>query len=343
MTIERTAARGLDQPSEPASPPLRQIAILGGGVAGMACALWLKLIGYAPVILERNAALGGQLLGIDRINRWVLGFRYHDNRQLASRYAEHVGAEDVQVRLGIEMIAASRDGAGLELAWHEPDRQIHSLGVAALVIATGIRVRMQESFGAATGVEALSSSGLLSFFPIDHLNRPEQWAGRTVAVVGGGDNAHFTACDLAETAAATHLLMHSAPHAASTIRRKVEGWIERGAIIEHPEVEIAGFRNTDPGIEIRLTRNGSPAGCLTVDRIFARTGFAPNTDFPAELGPLAELAKDGRGYLSRDAWMRTSHRPVYAIGDVGNPDHPSVVTAIADGAVAARAIERDLG
>lgn len=55
------------------------------------------------------------------------------------------------------------------------------------------------------------------------------------------------------------------------------------------------------------------------------------------------LEKNGDGYLLVDTWKRASLPFVYAIGDVANPDHPSVVTAIADGATAAQAIAQDVG
>ena len=92
-----------------------------------------------------------------------------------------------------------------------------------------------------------------------------------------------------------------------------------------------------------MARNDSKAERIEVDRIFARTGFAPNTEFLAGLGALAGLERNGDGYLQVDACKRASLPFVYAIGDVANPDHPSVVTAIADGAVAAQAIVQDVG
>ncbi|TAL51473.1 MAG: FAD-binding protein, partial [Methylovulum sp.] len=36
------------------------VGIVGGGAAGMSCALWLKHLGYTPHIIEHNAKLGGQ-------------------------------------------------------------------------------------------------------------------------------------------------------------------------------------------------------------------------------------------------------------------------------------------
>jgi len=43
-----------------------------------------------------------------------------------------------------------------------------------------------------------------------------------------------------------------------------------------------------------------------------------------------------------DGNMETSCRGVFAVGDVSNPAHPCIATAIASGAVAARTIEKRL-
>jgi thioredoxin reductase (NADPH) len=57
---------------------------------------------------------------------------------------------------------------------------------------------------------------------------------------------------------------------------------------------------------------------------------------------LAQLQQQQGGYLCTDSWRRSSLAGVYAIGDIASPDLQSVVTAIADGAIAAKAIMHDL-
>ena len=60
---------------------------------------------------------------------------------------------------------------------------------------------------------------------------------------------------------------------------------------------------------------------------------------------LAELAleQDAHGYLVVDGNMETSCRGVFAVGDVANPAHPCIATAIAAGTMAAREIAQQFG
>ncbi|AHV94049.1 pyridine nucleotide-disulfide oxidoreductase family protein [Bordetella holmesii ATCC 51541] len=73
------------------------------------------------------------------------------------------------------------------------------------------------------------------------------------------------------------------------------------------------------------------------DLILVFYGWEPQADFADGL----ELARDAHGYIQTDgATARTSLPDVYAIGEVANRAHPCVVTAMADGVVAAKDIQR---
>ncbi|CPR04376.1 oxidoreductase [Bordetella pertussis] len=73
------------------------------------------------------------------------------------------------------------------------------------------------------------------------------------------------------------------------------------------------------------------------DLILVFYGWEPQADFADSLG----LERDSRGYLRTDfATAQTSLPDVYAIGEVADRMHPCVVTSLADGVTAAKAIQR---
>lgn len=309
----------------------------------MSCALWLKHLGFSPVLIEPGAGLGGQLLKINRINRWILGIPGRTGPELAELYGRHVVDEAIDVRLGAQPVSVMAEDSSFSLVVRESEHHTTSLPAQALVIATGLQVNSLDILHSIPGALPLYESGLLSFFPLDHLEPTEVLEGKRVAVIGGGDNAHFTARDLASKTAVTNLIIRSGPRAQPMVRKEVDALIRQGRVEEHAGALITGFFQGSGGIAIALSQNDSTVERIEVDRIFARTGFTPNTDFLDGLNYLAGLEKNSDGYVRVDACKRASLPFVYAIGDVANPDHPSVVTAIADGAVAAMTIAQDLG
>lgn len=91
MGVEHRIDNYIRPPGEPKS-----IAIIGGGPAGMKCALWLKERGHRPVIFEKSGELGGLIKLV----------RYLPYKSLYSEYLDalvnQVGIHGIEVRLNTE-------------------------------------------------------------------------------------------------------------------------------------------------------------------------------------------------------------------------------------------------
>jgi thioredoxin reductase len=100
---------------------------------------------------------------------------------------------------------------------------------------------------------------------------------------------------------------------------------------------VAALQDADGKVALRLGDGRQ----LTADRVVLLFGYQPNTTAPwlAGLG----LETGPAGYLVVDGNQETSCPGVFAIGDVANPAHPCVATALASGTMAARAIQQRLG
>jgi len=311
------------------------VGIVGGGAAGMSCALWLKHLGYTPHIIEHNAKPGGQLLALNRINRWVLGSPDKTSAELAGLYAAHISRESVSIQCNASLTAVKAGQAGYDLLIEEPGQAANPLSVRALVIATGVRILAHEVFAGIPGFQPLCDEGLISFFPVGHVDKLAEVPGKTVAVIGGGDNAYYTAKDVALAGARTYLLIRSRPKARNAVQKEVGTLIGQGLITARNGTRVSAFRRHQGGIEIALQGPEAAIERINVDLVFARTGYAANTEFLDAFEAFSGIAKQA-GYLITDPAKRTSIPWVYAIGDVANPKHQSVVGAIADGAIAAQ-------
>lgn len=286
------------------------------------------------MIIERNLHLGGQLLPIKRINRWVLGFAGKTSAELAEAYASHIAQEAITVLYQTTLISVVNNTDGFQMDIREKSNTL-SLNACGIVIATGVRVIGEELFNTIPGFKALSGTGLVSFYPLDHLDQLQKLTHKTIAVIGGGNNAYYTALDAAKAGAKVYLLIRSKPKARKIVQDDAESFIEQGLISIYSGIKIDAFEAREDKIEICCLDEIFKTHSFAVDKIFVRAGFTPNSDFLDNFDILAGLATEN-GYIKTDAAKRTSVSRVYAVGDVTNAKHQSVVEAIADGAIAAQ-------
>jgi len=71
-------------------PPASIVPIIGGGPAAMSCALWLHNYGLHPIIIEREAALGGMARLSPYPDEWLLGQLDGSAREHAAKFAGHM-------------------------------------------------------------------------------------------------------------------------------------------------------------------------------------------------------------------------------------------------------------
>src|SRR5215813_5569569 len=151
------------------------VPIIGGGTAGMSCALWLHNYGMHPVIIEKAGALGGMARLTPYPDEWLLGQRGKSGRENAAAFAGHIRELAIETSLG---------GAPQRL-------RRERVGNARRVAAAG-RLHV--------GAAAVGEPGLD--------------LGSHVAVIGGGDNAFEISRILVEKGVRVTIVMRSkAPRA----------------------------------------------------------------------------------------------------------------------------------
>ena len=309
------------------------VPIIGGGPAGMSCALWLHNYGLHPVIIEKENALGGMARLSPYSNEWLLGQRGKSARENAAEFAAHIRALAIDTWLDAAPQRLTREKEQWRLDLSGGPR---SLSGAAVVIATGTRFAGEEWLNEVANARRLAAAGRLHL-GASAIGEPNADLGSHVAVIGGGDNAFDVSRILAEKGVRVSLIMRSRlPKAQPLLIERLRRHQASGRVKVMAERTVKALEEISCGVRLRLNDGGE----IDAEHVALLFGYRPNTNEPwlAELAP----ATDALGYLVVDGDMETSCRGVFAAGDVANPAHPSIATALAGGAIAAREIAKRL-
>lgn len=278
--------------------------IIGGGPAGASCALWLKMLGFRPCIVERRAALGGLQNDNPYPNKWIAPIRDKTGFEVAADIDRHVREHEIVCRLGEAVTELERvpDGFRVTTAGGEI-----ILG-RACVLASGVR---PVKGGFTASQEVIIGPGKTLF--------NAGFEGRSVAILGGGDNAFENYIFVRKRGAERVTVF------ARTIRARRE-FLEK---VPPADVRIGPYP-VEPDVP-------SVAG-ERFDRILVLYGWEPYLPYARHLA----LARDARGFVETSVDCETSTPNLYAIGEIAQRMHPCCVTSMADGVVAAKAIQRTL-
>jgi len=320
--------------TEPRAPI---VPIIGGGPAGMSCALWLHNYGMHPVIIEKAGAFGGMARLTPYPDEWLLGQRGKSGRENAAEFADHIRELAIESWLGgaPQRLRRAHDGR-FRLDVAVAGAATRSLSSPAIVIATGTRFAGEEWLDRVGNARRVAAAGRLHVGAAA-IGEPGLDLGSHIAVIGGGDNAFEISRMLAEKGICVTIVMRSnSPRAQPLLVERLGRHQASGMATVMAERTVEALDAGASRVRVRLDGGGS----IKVDHVVLLFGYRPNTNEPwlAELA----LATDALGYLVVDGNMETSCRGVFAVGDVSNPAHPCIATAIASGTVAARTIEKRL-
>lgn len=300
---------------------IHDMIIIGGGPGGYTAALYAARAGLDVVVLEKLSA-GGQMALTMQIDNYP-GFEEGiDGFTLGEKMQQ--GAERFGARTELtEVYKADLTGAVKTVETSEGTFQARTV-----VIATGAGAR---HLGLA-GEEELVGRGVNYCAACDGM----AYKGKTVAVVGGGNSAAADAMLLSRIAEKVILV-----HRRDTLRATK---IYHAPLAQAGNVEFRWNSAVDAllredrltGLRLRDVNTGELQD-LPCDGVFISVGRSPATELFRD-----QLDLDKSGYIIADETTRTNLPGVFAVGDVRTKALRQVVTAVADGAMAAHFAEEHL-
>lgn len=306
---------------------IKDLVIVGGGPAGLSAAIYAQRALLDTVTLEQEA-VGGQVILTSEVDNYpgvphTDGFSLTDAMQ---RQAEDLGASIVIDN--VERIIRDE-----ETGLFEVRTPVQTYTTKTVIVAGGATPRKagfdgEERFGGRGVSYCATCDGMF-------------YRGKEVYVIGGGNSACEEALFLTRFASHVTLVVRKDHlRAQAVVGREVEENEKVSVSYLTSVVKVDGndaltsitLRNNETGEETTKNYDEGSFG------VFVFVGRVPASEL---LGDLVEL--DANGYVITDDSMATRTPGLFAAGDVRQKPLRQIVTAAADGAIAATSVSAYLG
>ena len=294
---------------------MHDVIVVGGGPAGMTAALYALRNGKSALVIEK-AGFGGQITHSPKVENYP-GTLSMSGNEFADRTLNQIMAQGAEIE--IETVTGVEDAGDHKIVRTEEGGAYEGRTV---VIATGVKHRMLGL----DGEDELVGEGISFCAVCDG----DFYAGKTVAVAGGGNSALQEAILLAEKCKQVIMLqdmpfftgekklqevLFARPNVSALTEVKFDGLVTEGGELRGVEITHQGQKKT-----------------VACDGLFVAIGLIPEND---AFAPLADL--NDYGYFDTDEQCLTRTPGVFVAGDCRSKRIRQLTTAVADGATAALA------
>jgi len=290
------------------------VAIIGGGVAGLSAAMYARRFELKVVLFD--ALVGGTLVKAGHIENYP-GFKAIEGFELVNKVKEQaLQYKPTIINENVSLISKKLNGKGFVVSTEK-----EKYNVKSIILATGTEWKKLN----VPGEEKFRNKGVHYCAICDSYF----YKGKIVAVVGSGNTAACEALLVSKNAKKVYIIskkqeIHPEPIILKQIKsaRNIE-IIPKGHI-----VEIFGNKKVE-GIELGKEYNGSKK--LQVDGLFIDVGHVVLSEIAKSLG----VNVTEKGEIITNKEMKTNILGFFAAGDVTNNNLKKAITAASEGCIAA--------
>jgi len=290
------------------------IIIIGGGPAGLSASIYSKRFGLSTLLIEKFG-IGGQVLLTDLVENYPGFPEGIKGPELVYKMEEQAKKFGVEFLID-EVLDVEIDN---EIKKTKTNSSIYESN--GLIISTGVNPKKLDIPGEKefTGKGVSYCAICDAFF----------YKNKNVLVVGGGDSALTEALYLTNFANKVYIIhRRDKLRAAQYLQEKAFKNSKIEFIFNSILKEIKGEKRVEKVLIQNIKEDKIYE--LDVDGIFIYIGLAPNSSLFKD-----KINLDENGFINTDSEMRTNKKFVYAVGDVRKKELRQIITACADGAIAA--------
>ncbi len=295
------------------------LAIIGGGPAGLAAAIYAAREGIDAVVIERSG-LGGQAGVTERIDNYPGFPEGVGGADLAERFIAQARRYEVELlsAVSVESITAESSPAG-DICLHLASGQ--EIETHAALIATGSSYKRLGI----PGEDDLIGAGVHFCATCDG---PFYRGADELLVIGGGNSALEEGLFLTKFATRVRIVQRDPEFTAS---RLIQDKVNKDSrFVVHRNTEVMAFTGKGKLESVRIRDRATGEEQVVHPRAaFVFIGLDPNTAF---LKGTVDL--DARGFVDDKGGFKTSVPGVFAAGDVRRGSTKQLGSAVGDGIAA---------
>ena len=298
------------------------IVIVGGGPAGLTAAIYGLRAGKTVLVIEKNG-FGGQIAFSPKVEN-IPGTKVISGAEFADHLTDQAMALGADMELEkVVNVEKTADGFTVHT---EEGSAFHGKTV---ILAVGVKHR---TLGL-PGEEELIGNGISFCAVCDGAF----YAGQEVAMIGGGNSALQEALLLSEVCSKVTVVQNLGGFTGE--KKLSEALMQKENVTAYFNTVVAGYETTDgalTGLKLHNDKTGEEFS-IRVDGAFLAVGLMPEND------PFAQHADlNNWGYFDSKEDCCTKTEGLFVAGDCRGKYIRQVVTASADGAIAAMAACRFL-
>lgn len=292
-------------------------AIIGGGPAGAQCAIWLNQMNIPAVFFEKSPSLGGQQNGISdaSTSHYVVASAGRHAKQISSAINYNLSRNGVNFLCNVEVTSVKDEGEWFKLVVSNSD-EVNTIWVKHIVLATGAAAR-KAGF--------IESDSVLIGSADPRIREGNFFAGKSVAILGGGDGAFEC----------YSYLRGQKPKNMMIFARHVRAKAKFRSLIEPHDLLQGGYTVFVGDKTHVITDNEDPYSRYAFDYLIVNYGVEAVRVLDKELDP----PRNKLGFVIVDDQCVSKNPRILAIGEATQRMHPCVATSMADGTIAAKTLE----
>lgn len=285
------------------------LIIIGAGPAGITASVYAARKQLDVLVISLD--IGGQAAWSGDIENYT-GYQFITGPELAQKFQEHMRKYGTLLKENEEVLEAEKAGQLIRLRTNKAEYQARSVIIASGKKSRELNVKGEREFKNRGLTYCATCDGPL-------------FAGKDVAIIGGGNSALDAALGLIKIAKQVYIINHSSGLSGDAIMiRKVQEAASVTILNNFSVSEVCGDRFVK-SIKIKSANQEKE---LAVQGVFVEIGLVPNSVFAKG------VEKNSENEIIIDARNQTNIAGIFAAGDVTNVPEKQIIIAAGEGSKA---------